>query len=233
MFLDTPREDFEEAAAFWSAVTGWTTSERRGEADQFLTLLPARGAAWVKMQAVDGPAGVHLDLDSTDRPAAVARTAALGATHAWTYEGVEVVRSPGGLVACHTLLDGPVGLARDGDAVLDQVCIDVPRDRWEAEAAFWAGTTNSALDVVEDAYARLDLPGLPRVLMQSLDEEDGPVRAHPDLAVRDRPGLTRRHTDLGAEVVAVHDWWTVLRAPGGHVYCLTDRDPATGRPPAV
>ena len=29
-------------------------------------------------------------------------------------------------------------------------------------------------------------------------------------------------------VVAERDHWTVLTAPGGQVYCLTDRDPATG-----
>ena len=53
-------------------------------------------------------------------------------------------------------------------------------------------------------------------------------RAHPDLAVRDRAAVTQRHVGLGAEVVDVRERWTVLRAPGGQVYCLTDRDPATG-----
>ncbi len=68
VFLDVPRDDLEDAVAFWSAVTGWTPSERRGEDGQFLTLLPAAGSAYLKVQAVDGPAGVHLDLDSR-RPA--------------------------------------------------------------------------------------------------------------------------------------------------------------------
>ena len=67
IFLDTPADRFEEAVGFWAAVTGWTPSERRGEDGRFLTLLPAAGSAYVKMQAVDGPTGVHLDLDSTDR----------------------------------------------------------------------------------------------------------------------------------------------------------------------
>jgi hypothetical protein len=38
---------------------------------------------------------------------------------------------------------------------------------------------------------------------------------------------------LGAEVVSVNPFWTVLTAPGGQVYCLTDRDPRTGRPAGV
>ncbi len=106
VFLDTPVELFEEATSFWSAVTGWRVSERRGEDGQFLTLLPTAGAAYVRMQAVDGPPGVHLDLDSADRSAAVERARGLGATTAWTYQDVEVMRSPGGFTFCQTLLDG-------------------------------------------------------------------------------------------------------------------------------
>ena len=141
VFLDTPAAAFEEAVAFWSAVTGWPPSARRGEDGQFLTLLPPAGSAYVKLQAVDGPAGVHLDLDSTDRPATVARARDLGATAAWTYHDVEVMRSPGGLVFCHTLLDGEPTLVRDGSTVLDQVCLDVPAVHWESEVAFWSELT--------------------------------------------------------------------------------------------
>lgn len=136
VFLDTPADAYEEAVEFWSAVTAWTPSERRDEEGQFLTLLPRAGAAYVKLQAVDGPAGVHLDLDSADRPATVARARDLGATAAWTYHDVEVVRSPGGLAFCHTLLDGEPTLVRDGSTVLDQVCLDVPAVHWESEVAF-------------------------------------------------------------------------------------------------
>ena len=84
VFLDTPAPALEDAVTFWSAVTGWEPSERRGEDGRFLTLRPAAGSAYVKMQAVDAPAGLHLDLDSSDRPAAVSRSHELGATHAWT-----------------------------------------------------------------------------------------------------------------------------------------------------
>ena len=44
VFLDTPADAFEEAVGFWSAVTGWAPSERRGEDGQFLTLLPPAGS---------------------------------------------------------------------------------------------------------------------------------------------------------------------------------------------
>ena len=230
IFLDTPAEHFEEAVGFWSAATGWTPSERRGEDGQFLTLLPAAGSAYVKMQAVDGPAGVHLDLDSTDRPAAIARARALGATTAWTYHDVEVMRSPGGFLFCHTLLDGRPALHRDGATILDQVCLDVPSDLWDVEVAFWRDLTGRGPQVgTAPEFVRLLDLARPRILLQRLGDARGTVRAHPDLATADRGSDTARHVDLGARVVAVHDHWTVLTAPGGQVYCLTDRDPGTGR----
>ncbi len=229
VFLDVPTTDLEPAVAFWSAVTGWQPSERRGEDGQFLTLLPATGAAYVRMQAVDGPPGVHLDLDSSDRTAAVARAAALGATHAWTYQDVEVVRSPGGFTFCHTLVDGAPVLERDGATVLDQVCLDIPAAHWEAEVAFWTALTGREPEVgALPEFVRLVEDGRLRLLLQRLDEPDGPVRAHPDLATANRAADVDRHVALGAVVSGVHDFWTVLTAPGGQVYCLTDRDPRTG-----
>lgn len=230
VFLDVPSDRFEEALAFWSAVTGWQPSQRRGEDGQFVTLLPAEGAAYLKMQAVDGPGGVHLDLDSADRPALVERARTLGAAHAWTYHDVEVMHSPGGLTFCHTLVDGEPTLARDGTTILDQVCLDIPEAHWESEVAYWAALTGREPEVgALPEFVRLVEEGRVRLLLQRLDEPDGPVRAHPDLATADRRADTARHVGLGATLLAEHDHWTVLEAPGGQVYCLTDRDPATGR----
>jgi hypothetical protein len=229
IFLDTPADRFEDAVEFWAAVTGWTPSERRGEEGQFLTLVPAAGSSYVKMQAVDGPARVHLDLDSADRPATVERARSLGATTAWTYHDVEVMRSPGGFVFCQTLLDGEPELVRDGATILDQVCLDIPTDLWDVEVAFWSDLTGrepQASGLPE--FVRLVDRGRPRVLLQRLDETGGAVRAHPDLASADRGADTARHVGFGARVEDVREHWTVLTAPGGQVYCLTDRDPATG-----
>lgn len=114
VFLDTPAASFDEAVDFWASVTGWQPSERRGEDGQFLTLLPPTGAAYVKLQAVDPPVGIHLDLDTADRPAAIERARGLGATTAWTYHDVEVMRSPGGFVFCQTRVDRAPGPGRAG-----------------------------------------------------------------------------------------------------------------------
>ena len=229
VFLDTPADGFDDAVAFWSAVTGWRPSQRRGEDGQFLTLLPAAGTAYVKMQAVEGPAGLHLDLDSADRATSIDLARELGATTAWTYHDVEVMRSPGGFAFCHTLVDGATSLERDGSTILDQVCLDIPSNAWDAEVAFWRDLTGRELqEATAPGFARLHVPDQPRILLQRLGEPDGPVRAHPDLATADRAGDTERHVDLGARVRGVHAFWTVLVAPGGQVYCLTDRDPSTG-----
>lgn len=232
IFLDTPAEIFEDAVEFWSAVTGWRPSDRRGQDGQFLTLLPSAGPAYVRMQAVEQPAGLHLDLDSADRPAAIEHARSLGATTAWCYHDVEVMRSPGGFVFCQTLLhDSPgLDLVRDGSTILDQACLDIPPDAWEAEVAFWRDITGRELQTGSlPGFVRLVEDGRPRILLQRLDSGTGPVRAHPDLATATRTDDVRRHLELGASLQAEHDFWSVMRAPGGQVYCLTDRDPATGR----
>lgn len=226
LFLDTPRASFDEAARFWSAATGWEPSLRRGEDEQFLTLLPPAGTPYVKMQAVDGPPRIHLDLDTRDRAASVSAARELGATTAWRYHDVEVMRSPGDFVFCQTLLDGTPELVRDGGTIVDQVCLDVPAEQWDAELAFWQALTGREPERgALPEFVRLVRPGQLRILVQRLDEPTGPVRAHPDFASADREADTRRHVDLGARLERVHDRWTVLTAPGGQVYCLTDRDP--------
>lgn len=233
-FLDVPRDAWEVSKEFWTRATGWGLSAPRGEAGQFVTLEPAAGDAWVKMQAVDGPPGIHLDLDSPDRGAAVDRSVALGARKAWVYDEVQVMTSPGGLVFCHTLSDGPRRIERHGlRCVLDQICIDIPSSHWEAEIAFWQAITGREPDPrPRPEFAALTDPdpaGGLRILLQRLDETDGAVRAHADFATADRRAETDRHVALGATVRSVHDGWTVLSAPDGHPYCLTDRNPATGR----
>lgn len=237
LFVDVPRPRWEEAVEFWSAATGWAISPPRGEDGQFVTLMPQTGDAWLKLQALDdGEPRVHVDLDAADREAAVERSRSFGAHPAWTYDGVPVMRSPGGLLFCHTLGESPAPrFARsEPERVVDQVCIDIPRSHWEEEVAFWAAVTGRTPEPAKTPeFVRLadpDAHGGLRILLQRLEDEDGDVRAHPDVAVAHRASETCRHEALGAETVGVFEWWTVMRAPYGQVYCLTDRDPMTGRP---
>jgi len=229
LFLDVRRADAEAERGFWAAATGWTLSPPRGENDQFVTLIPEQGSPWLKLQSVDGEPGLHLDLDADDRESAFALATSLGARPAWTYERVQVMRSPGGFAFCHTLAGDEEHVPpRYGDAVLDQVCLDVPPSRWESECEFWARLTGRELrEGSLPGFRSLSGVGL-RILLQRLEDEQEAVTAHPDFATADRVSETDRHVALGAQLHGVHPFWTVLRSPGGQVYCLTDRDPASG-----
>jgi len=231
VFLDTPRRDAPRSWAFWSAVTGWPLSATRGDGDEFATLAPARGDAWLKVQAVvDGPGGIHLDLDVDDVADAASEAHRLGAERIGAIgEAVVILRSPGGLTFCLTPWNGDADQVRDGATELvDQVCLDCPADVHDAEVAFWTALTGWPwADVDEPELSVLRRPaGIPvRVLFQRLHEPTGRVRAHADLACADRGSSLARHLAAGARVVEVRTGWTVMADPVGRVYCLTDRQP--------
>ncbi|GAB4069864.1 hypothetical protein GCM10028777_33220 [Angustibacter speluncae] len=248
-FVDAPGETFDADVAFWQGVTRTSLSPRRGPQGQFVTLLPEHGAAWVKAQRLDdGPPRVHLDLDVVEPlPVARDRAVALGARVLDELDDVVVCASPGGLVFCLTRWhpdETGAGQVREGAASLvDQVCLDIPSARYDAEVAFWRGLTGWTLrddptDEVDRGhlplageFEHLDPPrGLPvQLLLQRLDDEDGPVRAHLDLCAVDPPAEVERHLGLGAEHVVRGRGWTVLRDPAGALYCVTDRHPDDAR----
>jgi hypothetical protein len=240
-FLDTPEAAAPTAWEFWSAVTRCRLSARRGERSQFATLLPQRGAPWVKVQAVVEGGGVHLDLDVADPAAAALVAQGLGARERTRYDedDVVVMESPGGFAFCLTRWQpaqpGQSGSRRQeraGQAVLlDQVCLDIAPTRYAAELAFWSELTGWA--VVGNArpeFHRLRRPaGIPlQLLLQRLDAGEGAVTGHPDLASADRRSEVARHVGLGAQEVGPGHGWTVMRDPAGQVYCVTDRRPETG-----
>ena len=234
VFLDEPAATFEVSLTFWAATTGTTASARRGDHDEFLTLLPSTHDAWIKMQATAIGQGVHLDLDVDDVHAAARDAVALGATHLATIEdSVIIVRSPGGFVFCFTTAGAPRAQDRDaGHDLMDQVCLDLPPDVADAELAFWATLTGWP---VQQAKARPEFQvftrpdGIPlRVMLQTRQAGAGPVTAHVDFACLDRAASVQRHVRDGATVIGEGPRWTVLTDPVGRTYCLTDRDPRTG-----
>lgn len=217
-FLDVPASRHAVAGAFWAGVTGSTLSRSRGDLEEFATLEPPDGDAYLRLQRIGtGTAGVHLDLQAPDRDL-VTRV------------------SPGGLPFCLSEAEpGTRPLPRiwsGGQASLvDQICLDIPADLYDAECAFWAETLTA--DLVPSGRAEFRSLVTPaswplRILLQRLDEDGGPVRAHLDIATTHRPAETDRHRALGARVEATRHRWTVLRDPAGALYCITDRDPYTG-----
>jgi hypothetical protein len=230
-FLDLPDEGFEEAARFWCAVTGSTLSSPRGDRDQFATLLPAEGDAWVKVQRLDEGPRVHVDLDvDGDLGSARDELLALGGSVVVEHDDVVVCRSPGGFTFCLTRwspTETGRGQVRSGlGGLLDQVSLDIPQGPYAAEVAFWSRLTGwERYDDEPDEFERLRRdPRLPlQLLLQRLDDEDGPVRAHVDFASADLAAEVDRHVQAGATVVGPGRGWTVLDAPGGMRYCVTGR----------
>lgn len=238
-FLDAAPAEHAEVSRFWSAVTGYDVSAARGEHAEFTTLVPPEGDDFLRIQRLArGPSRIHLDLHVEDPGAEADAAVDLGAhVLARPAQGYVVLASPGGLVFC--LVTHPAARRpppRQWGAghlsLVDQVCLDIPGEHWATETAFWPALTGQRLgrSPVSDAFATLQRPPAlaVRLLLQRLEEPAGPVRAHLDLATTDRAGETARHLALGAAVEEVHEVWTVLRAPGGAPYCLTDRDPRTG-----
>ena len=90
-FIDRPAEGFEAASAFWSTVLKWTVSSRRGDHDEFATLLPPDGDAYLKLQAVGAGGGMHLDLAVSDVRAFVDRARGLGAQVTADHQGFLLV----------------------------------------------------------------------------------------------------------------------------------------------
>ena len=228
-FLDSPTADGEP---FWLAVTGTTLSARR-DGGGFATLVPPRGDAYLRVQVTGGPVGTHLDLHVPGVPEAAREAVALGAQVLRRDGDLVVLRSPSGLefglVAWHGERTRPraVGWPGGQSSLVDQVCLDVPAARFEAEAVFWSAVTGWARRPTDrPEFEYLERPaGLPlRILLQRTGS--GAAGMHPDLACDDVPAEVARHVGLGAQVVrAVPGDWTTLRDPAGREYCVTARTP--------
>ncbi|WP_205471394.1 VOC family protein [Nocardioides sp. SYSU D00038] len=242
-FLDLPAAGHEASVGFWQRVTGHALSAPRGDHDEFATLVPSAGDDHLRVQRVgDGPPRVHLDLHVPEVAAAAEELVALGAAVTDDAGDHLVLRSPGGLPFC--LVDRPAATRSaprtwpDGRvSEVDQVCLDVPPGRYDAELDFWSAATgwHRRDPAPGSEFGRLtpDDRQPVQLLLQRLDDEEPAVRAHLDWATTDRPAEVAAHVAAGAEVVATHDDWTVLRDPGGLVYCVTRRSPrVTARTPA-
>lgn len=213
-FLDLPADRFDEGLAYWQAVTGYEVSEPRGDHGEFVTLVPPAGDAYLRVQRVqDGPGGVHLDVHAPG-------------------QDFEVRRSPGGLSYC-LVGDGETKRPEpaewgDVSSLVDQVCVDIPRDRFDEEVGFWEGLTGWELvPSGRPEFRRLHKPSGQAVnlLLQRIDEDGGPVRAHLDLSSTQRDVEAERHVALGGTAVSRMAGWTVMRDPVGTTYCITTREP--------
>jgi predicted enzyme related to lactoylglutathione lyase len=239
-FLDFAQPDFDRGVAYWSAVTGYAVSPRRGADGEFATLVPPKGDDYLRVQRLgEGASRIHLDLHVEDAAAGAEAAMALGAQVVARPDGGYVVlRSPGGFTFC--LVRQPASVippARSWPGVMRsrvyQTCLDIPAAIYARERDFWETILGGTAEVLQRRPEFARVRGSSRLalglLLQRLDEATGPIRAHLDLGTTDRRAEVARHCALGGEVVAEEEFWTVLRDPAGSAYCVTDRDPATGR----
>lgn len=237
-FIDLPAAEHERGGEFWSGVTGWPLSPPRGDTDEFTTLLPADGDPHLKVQRVgDGRARTHLDVHVADPEATLERVEELGGGLVERHPGSYVVaRSPGGYPFCLVgerlaRRAAPVTWPGGHASIVDQLCLDIPAGHFAAETRFWADLTGWDLrsSTVREEFAYLVRPReiALRLLLQRLDDTDGVVRGHLDVATTDRQAEVRRHEALGATRSATQSGghWTVMRDPAGAAYCITDRQP--------
>ena len=97
VLIDHPESDWEKALAFWAGVQGVSPS---GEG--IYRSVGTIGSVAVESQRIgDGtPARIHLDIESDDVPAEVARVVGLGATVLEAHDDYTILQDPGGLVFC-------------------------------------------------------------------------------------------------------------------------------------
>jgi hypothetical protein len=95
--IDVPAGVHEQEAAFWSGVLGADT-----ERDSDGTYLGVGHASHVEVfvQKIDEPARVHLDVETDDVDAEVARLEALGAERVAQVKSWWIMRDPAGLKFC-------------------------------------------------------------------------------------------------------------------------------------
>jgi glyoxalase superfamily protein len=232
-YLDRPAERHDAIAGFWTSVTGTRLSPRRGVDDEFVTLLPPSGDAFLKLQRVREGGGAHLDFHVEDVPATIERARALGASEITEYGDWTVVHSPAGMPFCVMDWEGdqeipPPYRHPDGTLTrLNQICLDIGPGEYAKETAFWTEFTGwTRLPGSLPEFEVLRPPaGLPlRILFQRLGE-DRPASAHVDFACSDVAAARALHERHGARVAEVGSSWMVMNDPAGLPYCLTGRDP--------
>jgi hypothetical protein len=235
--LDFPADQFSSEVTFWRAIAGSTVSPPRGPNNEFASLEPFNGDPHLMVQRVqEGPGGVHLDLHVDDFETAVARAKELGAKLQTSSPELAVLRSPAGFAFCLARWNGqdersrPIRWPGDTISIIDQLVIDVPGDAFDAECAFWSELTQWPIhDAGEPEFRRLDHPSniTLRLLLQRIGSGD--IGAHLDLASTHPEDEVKRHEDWGAVVVEHRPHWTVMADPVGRRYCITHRNPRTGK----
>lgn len=99
VLIDVPTAEVPAAAAFWSAALGVPAQPVAGE-EQFTSLRGALPGLDLAVQAIDGQARYHIDIETDDVAAETARLVGLGAVEINQWLDCHVLRAPGGHLLC-------------------------------------------------------------------------------------------------------------------------------------
>ncbi len=101
LIIDCDTEDLQAAADFWSNALGAPSKHAADEsASPYVELQMPVGEPYVEVQKVDHTSRVHLDIESDDVDAEVARLEKLGATRITAIENWAVLEAPTGQRFC-------------------------------------------------------------------------------------------------------------------------------------
>jgi len=99
ILIDTPAAQVDAAVDFWSAALGATAYPAPGE-EQFTVLIDAAPGLFTVVQAVEDAPRYHVDIETDDLAAEVARLTALGAELVTRWKDAFTMRAPGGHLLC-------------------------------------------------------------------------------------------------------------------------------------
>jgi hypothetical protein len=115
------------------------------------------------------------------------------------------------------------------------VFVDRPMKAFGPSCDFWTAVTGTKLSETrgdQGEFVTL-LPDGADACVKAQGVGAGDGGAHLDLAVEDVRALVDSALRLGAEVVADHEEWAVLRSPGGQPFCAVPWHGESVRPPVA
>ncbi|MCX5237476.1 VOC family protein [Streptomyces prunicolor] len=113
--------------------------------------------------------------------------------------------------------------------------VDRPLGLLEPARTFWTAVTDTRLSELRGEQGEFVtlLPDGTDACVKVQGVEAGPGGAHLDFSVEDVPAFVDSALRLGAETVAEHDGWAVLRSPAGQLFCAVPWHGESVRPPVV
>ncbi len=100
LVIDSQVEDIEQANVFWSRALGYAYSAEEDSADKYAQLQTPADQLEILVQKVEHPSRVHLDIETDDKEAEVARLVELGAREVERFPRWIVMEAPTGHRFC-------------------------------------------------------------------------------------------------------------------------------------